>query len=139
PDADVDGLENAIDPDDDNDGVADGSDCAPLEAGSFALPREVSGVTFAADKVTLKWSSAAPGAGTATVHDVLRGNLHDLPVGTGASQVCLVSGQTGTSTTDLVRPSAGQGAWYLVRGRNGCGSGTYGAASSGTRVSSTCP
>lgn len=139
PDADVDGLENAIDPDDDNDGVADGTDCAPLAAGSFALPREVTGLNFA-DKVTLKWNSAAPGAGTATVHDVLRGNLRDLPVGTGASQVCLVSGQVGTSTTDLVRPSAGQGAWYLARGRNGCGNGTYGAASSGgTRVSSACP
>ena len=139
PDADVDGLENAIDPDDDNDGVADGSDCAPLEAGSFALPREVTGVTFAADKVTLNWVSAAPTAGTATVHDVLRGSLRDLPVGVGASQVCLVSGRVGTSATDLVKPSAGQGAWYLVRGRNGCGRGTYGAASSGTRVSSTCP
>ena len=138
-DPDVDGLENAIDPDDDNDGVADGSDCAPLQAGSFALPREVTGVTFAADKVTLRWNSAAPGAGTATVHNVLRGALNQLPVGAGASEACLAPVVVGTATTDLNRPSAGQGFWYLVRGHNDCGAGTYGQATTGPRVSSICP
>src|SRR6185436_11522228 len=139
PDADVDGVENAIDPDDDNDGVTDGSDCAPLQAGSFALPREVTGVTFAADKVTLRWNSAAPGAGTATVHNVLRGALNQLPVGAGASEACLAPVVVGTATTDLNRPSAGQGFWYLVRGHNDCGAGTYGQATTGPRVSSICP
>jgi hypothetical protein len=139
PDADVDGQENAIDPDDDNDGVTDGSDCAPLQAGSFALPREVTGETFAADKVTLRWNSAAPGAGNATVHDVLRGALGSFPVGAGASEVCLASGVVGTETTDLARPALGKGTWYLVRGRNDCGDGTYGEAATGTRVSSVCP
>ena len=139
PDADVDGRENAIETDDDNDGVADGSDCAPLQAGSFALPREVTGVTFAADKATLRWNTAALGAGTATVHDVLRGALGAFPVGAGASEICLASGVVGTAVTDSNRPSAGQGSWYLVRGRNDCGDGTYGEAASGTRVSSSCP
>jgi len=138
PDADVDGRENAIDPDDDNDGVADGSDCAPLLAGSFALPREVTGVTFA-DKTSLRWNSAAPGAGTATVHNVLRGALNQLPVGAGASEVCLAPALAGTAITDAVLPLRGQGFWYLVRGSNDCGRGTYGAATSGTRVSSVCP
>jgi hypothetical protein len=137
-DADADGLENAIDPDDDNDGVADGADCAPLQAGSFALPHEVTGVTFAANKATLQWSSAAPGAGTATVHDVLRGALSQLPVGAGASETCLAT-VVGTATADASLPSAGQGSWYLVRGRNDCGAGTYGQAATGTRVSSSCP
>jgi len=45
----------------------------------------------------------------------------------------------GTATTDLNRPSAAQGFWYLVRGRNACGAGTYGQAATGTRVSSICP
>jgi hypothetical protein len=138
PDADVDGQENAIDPDDDNDGVADGADCAPEKAGSFALPREVTGVTFAANKATLQWNSAAAGAGTATVHEVLRGAVSQLPVGAGASETCLAT-VVGTATVDASRPPAGQGFWYLVRGHNDCGDGTYGAATAGTRVSSICP
>jgi hypothetical protein len=92
-----------------------------------------------ADKVTLRWNSAAPGAGTATVHEVLRGALSQLPVGSGASEVCLASAGVGTTTTDPEGPSQGQGFWYLVRGSNACGVGTYGAATSGTRVSSACP
>jgi len=138
PDADVDSLENSIDPDDDNDGVADGSDCAPLLAGSFALPREVTGVNFA-DKVTLRWNSAAPGSGPATGHDVLRGGLGHFPVGAGSPEICLAHALAGTTVTDPDRPSPGQGSWYLVRGSNDCGHGTYGAATSGTRVSSVCP
>jgi hypothetical protein len=138
PDADVDGVENAIDPDDDNDGVADGSDCAPLQAGSFALPREVTGVIFAANKATLQWNSAAPGAGTATVHDVLRGALGQFPVGAGASETCLAT-VVGTATADATIPPAGKGSWYLVRGHNDCGAGTYGVAATGTRVSAICP
>jgi hypothetical protein len=99
----------------------------------------VTGVTFAADKVTLRWNSAAPGAGTATVHNVVRGDLGSFPVGAGASEICLASGLVGTATTDANRPSPGQGSWYLVRGRNDCGDGTYGQAATGTRVSSICP
>ena len=44
----------------------------------------------------------------------------------------------------LAAPAAGQAFWYLVRGRNACGTGTYGyGATNGIptteRVTQTCP
>jgi hypothetical protein len=141
PDADVDGVANAADADDDNDGVLDGADCAPLSPGAFAVPAEVAGVRFGPSKTTLLWNSATAGAGSATVHDVLRGTLIALPVDGGSPETCLGPGVASTMQTDTTAPGFGrQGFWYLVRGTNECGDGSYGLASSGApRVSSVCP
>ena len=125
--------------DTDFDGHGDDCDCAPTNSGAFQLPLEIGGVMIASNKQTITWNSAAPAAGTATVHDVLRGLDSDLPVNGGGSEMCLAS-IAGTMWTDAAVPSAGQDLWYLVRGRNVCGAGTYGYASSGTeRSSMTCP
>jgi len=139
PDADVDGEDDATDPDDDNDGAADAADCAPRDAQSFAVPAEVGGVLFGADRATLSWSSAAPGSGSGTVHDVVRGALGELPVGSGASETCL--GSTAAAMwTDAAVPANGAGFWYLVRGSNVCGDGTYGTESDGTpHITTACP
>jgi len=138
-DMDHDGLGNACDPDIDGDGAVNGSDCAPNDAGLVAVPSEVGGVQFASDKTTLGWLSAAPGAGASTVHDALRGNLHRLPVG-GQGETCLAGGIAGTTATDAAVPASDRGFYYLARGRNACGSGTYGTTSGGAaRVSNTCP
>ena len=106
-------------------------DCAPADAGVIAIPPEIIALLIAADKVTLTWQSAAPGAGSGTVHDVLRGLLSELPVGSGPSETSLPPGGFGSSATDAATPGAGQGFWYLVRGRNECGAGTYGTSSAG--------
>lgn len=127
-------------PDTDQDGVADVCDCATLDPGAFAVPAEVTGLSLDPDKATLRWDSAAPGAGISTVHDALRGALDGLPVGSGAGEICLPSVETPSSGQDLSVPQAGTGFWYLVRGRNSCGAGTYGFESDGMeRSSTTCP
>ncbi|HJQ99915.1 MAG TPA: hypothetical protein VJ826_16490 [Candidatus Polarisedimenticolaceae bacterium] len=139
-DADGDALGDACDPDDDNDGTADGSDCAPLDVGSFALPLEIDDLVFDADKITLSWSSAVPGSGTATQHDLLRGSLSALPVVAGSpDHVCVGSGASATAQ-DPADPGLGAGRYYLARGRNGCGNGTYGSSSAAVeRTATICP
>jgi hypothetical protein len=140
-DFDGDTVGDACDPDDDNDGTADGGDCAPLDAGSFALPVEIAGLTFAADKTTLDWLSAVPASGPATVHDVMRGTLGAFPVVAGSvDHVCLVDNTAGPSASDIATPGADSGIYYLVRGQNGCGGGTYGYSSAAVeRTTTVCP
>ena len=133
------GTANSNQADADMDGFGDVCDCAPLDSGAFSFPEEVGGVQLAPDATTLTWLSSAPRAGSGTVHDVLRGILADLPVG-GPSGVCLDSGDPGVTAEDPTAPAQGAGYYYLVRGRNACGTGTWGFRSNGSeRVSSTCP
>ncbi len=126
--------------DTDGDGIRDERDCAPMDAGAFAVPQEVTGLLLGPAKTALTWNSAAPAAGSATVHDLLRGAVPELPVGNKPSETCVAPGVSGTIATDSTPPQAGHGLWYLVRGRNVCGAGTYGTASNGTpRTSTACP
>ncbi len=103
-------------------------------------PLEVTGVAWDADKTTLRWRSAALDAGAATVHDVARGALGQWPVGAGAAENCLASGIQAASATDATVPDPMAGFWYLLRGRNPCGTGTWGQATGGTeRTTGACP
>jgi photosystem II stability/assembly factor-like uncharacterized protein len=123
----------------DGDGSDNLADCRPDDPTVFASPGEVTGLMFGSDHVTLTWSSAAPTAGSATEHQVLRGLVSQLPVG-GASDSCIVAGTLASSVEDAGFPPADAGFWYLVRARNVCGTGTYGAASGGNlRVGTACP
>jgi hypothetical protein len=124
----------------DGDAAGDLCDCAPTDGTVFAIPVEVAGITLPSDKFTLTWTSAQPTSGSSTLHDVLRGALAELPVGSGTGETCVVSGTSAATASDSALPVAGDGFWYLVRGRNSCGVGSYGVDSSGvTRSSSACP
>jgi hypothetical protein len=110
---------------------------------SLQVPSEVASLRFDADKTTLRWDSAA-GAGPGTVHDALRGLVGQFPVGSGAEDSCLAPGTASDFTSDPSAPAAAAAYWYLVRGRNACGTGTYGFRTSGgvpvtERTSSDCP
>jgi hypothetical protein len=120
--------------DTDGDGVFDGADCAPTDAGAFAVPVEVSGVAFAGN--ALSWNSEATVAGTGTVYDVARGSVP----GFGSPAVCLGDALSATTIDDASIPPADAAFWYDVRAKNVCGSGGYGSASNGTpRSISACP
>jgi N-acetylneuraminic acid mutarotase len=130
----------ANNPDTDGDGTADVCDCGPADPTVFSVPREATGLRLADDKLRVSWDSAAPAAGSATVHDVLKGMLGEFAVGNGPGETCLAPGIPVTSTSDPSTPPAGSGFWYLVRGRNTCGAGTYGFRSGGAeRTSTACP
>ena len=122
----------------DGDGADNTIDCDSSDPGVFAAPGEVGGLDLQADGVTLSWTSAAATAGAATVHQVLRGAIGGLPVGSGPES-CLGS-TTSASATDAGMPAPHQAFWYLVRATNSCGTGNYGLTSSGQpRVTATCP
>ena len=132
-------LDNAAPPpgfDSDGDGVADCADCAPGDPSAFAVPGEVAGLHFN-DSTTLSW--AAPGAGSGTEAQVVRGALSELPAGGGASEACIATlGET--SFTDAAIPDATRAFWYLVRAKNACAIGSWGWRSDGTeRTTAACP
>ena len=128
-----------LDLDTDGDGTMCAADCNDADAGAHAAPSEITGQVFV-DAETMTWNSAAPAAGSATVHDVLVGLISEFPVGSGAGEACLASGIAESSTTDTGIPPSGDGFWYLIRGRNNCEAGPYGTDSAGTpRTSGACP
>ena len=124
--------------DSDFDGAGDPCDCAPTDPGHALVPGEVQ-LVIAGDKQTLSWSPPVPNPGSATVYDIVRGSRSGLPVDGGPDESCVASG-AGTSVSDATTPGVGQGIWYVVRGRNACGSGSYGFATSGAeRLPVSCP
>ena len=57
-----------------------------------------------------------------------------------AGAACARSATTATSLSDATVPSPGAGLFYVIQARNGCGSGGFGAATSGApRSHANCP
>ncbi|HEX6852403.1 MAG TPA: hypothetical protein VF139_13475 [Candidatus Polarisedimenticolaceae bacterium] len=138
--ADLDGdlVGDACDSDLDGDCRANGPDCAPDDAGSFDPPTEITGLVAADDATTWTWLPIDVGSGT--LFDLARGVLAELRAGSHAGETCAVAGSPSTSASDPAVPPAGTGFWYLVRARNACGSGSWGAGSNGTpRSVAACP
>jgi hypothetical protein len=77
---------------------------------------------------------------SATRYDVVRGSIDALPVGPGAADESCFDDLAGTSLLDTTEPAPGAGFWYLSRGENACGNGSFGQQSNGTpRTTATCP
>lgn len=146
PDIDGDGVPNASDncpltanpgqADADGDGHGDACDCAPGDAGAFAVAGDVANVLFGIDKITLSWSDVAATAGPVATFDVLRGGL-GAPFGFPGTQTCLGSGLSVTTLADPTVPALRNGWYYVVRADNVCGQGAWGTHP--IRVSNTCP
>jgi hypothetical protein len=103
-------------------------------------PGEIVNVRIAADRATITWDPAAG----ATGYDALRGLVGQLPVGSGAGESCLAPGVSVATASDPATPPIMTSYWYLVRGRNACGTGTYGfravgGAPGAERTSTSCP
>jgi len=130
-DLDGDGLGDACDPDRDGDLVANASDCAPDWRGTAALPLEALALGFGADGRTLTWNAGAQ----SHAYDLYRGSFTESgPFGYAHS--CLQTNITVRTLSDDPPLATGQGRYYLVGGRNGCGAGTLGSGASGTRPGS---
>jgi hypothetical protein len=141
--ADLDGdlIGDACDPDIDGDGVPNAQDCSPFDASESAPSGEVAGVTVTkGGETSLSWTTL-PG-GTLN-YDVSGGLLSLLrSAGSSSDASCLQANVATTSWSDpRVDPDVGDGYYYLVRGANACGPGTYGHATGGAeRVPGTpCP
>ncbi len=120
------------------DTCAAGGTCNPGSA--ISCPPETHNVVVAADKATYSWSAAA----FATGYDVVRGGTGALPVGPGGGDESCFYHLGGTVLTDSSIPAPASGFWYLSRGENSCGNGTFGTqglhgAPGAARVTATCP
>jgi len=111
---------------------------------SAFLPSEIGGLrveTRGSFDIRVSWTSLDPVAGAETTYDIVRGRLSMLHAsGYPGGAVCAQSGLPDTpfdeQASDCAMGSA-DGCWYLVRGRNGCGTGSYGAAAMDS--SGPCP
>jgi hypothetical protein len=132
---------DACDTDDDNDGVADATDCAPFDANVFAPPGEVDAVSLAKGPTTaVSWTTLPAGA---AIYDVVGGNLALLRAAGSVADAACLENDVPTAPWNDPRPDPlnGEGYYYLVRGQNACGTGTYGTATGGAeRIPGTpCP
>ena len=102
----------------------------------ITAPPQTQNLSVAANKSTYSWSTAA----FATQYDVVRGSTAALPVGPGGGDEVCFDNLAGPTLTDGTVPSPNTGFWYLSRGENTCGLGTYGTRSNGAqRITTTCP
>jgi len=102
---------------------------ASAPAPCAGAPAESPGLTFSNDRQTLSWGAAPYSGGTTPYYDLLRsGDASDFGVGS----VCLEADDAADRVAvDADLPAVGSVFFYLVRGENGCGSGSLGAGRSG--------
>ncbi len=138
PDFDGDGTPDWADADDDDDGVLDAADCAPLDATAWSVPIEVGAVLLTGSAPTvLVWSAQDP----ATVYDVAAGALPELRADAGFSRAaCAGDGlETASWSDDSPAPAPSEGRYYVVRARSVCGDGGWGTGADGPREVDACP
>ena len=111
----------------------------------IAKLREADGLLVGIDleKDKIGWCSQSYDSGYDVLYTLVRGLLSQLPVGSGSAESCLASALADVRFTDLDDPPANDGYWYLLRGANGCGTGSYGSSSDGDERSGpileSCP
>src|SRR5262249_40907335 len=94
----------------------------PMPRAPQQVPDEITGLTFLKNKQAIQWD-ADPNA---SPYDVVSGKLSALPVGPGDDDEGCSASVNGRSIADPSIPPAGDGYWYLVRGKNSSGAGGYG-------------
>jgi hypothetical protein len=109
-------------------------DCDLNGEDTFAGAPEVLGQGIrrdGAERVELAWESLDAVVGSDTQYDVVVGTLSQLRADRGfARATCLASGVSDTPIIrNRVTSTPGDGEYYLVRGRNFCGVGTWGDGS----------
>jgi YVTN family beta-propeller protein len=106
-----------------------GDDCAPSDPAAFALAPEIGDLGVGlAPGTTLTWSDQSAQSGPGIVYDLAFGDLATLAQsGLAAAAGCLTGGLGAPTFADtLPDPPVGAGWFYLARGRNACGSASFG-------------
>jgi len=124
---------NEADPDGDGYRICT-PDCWEGNPQVWAAPSEVSGLAVLdGNPTTVTWTSQSVLAGPETTYDLVGGALTS-PAGSmnfSAASCLQPSGPNSFSDTRAA-PAADTAYWYLARGRNSCGVGTYGTNRDGT-------
>ena len=111
---------------------ADGADNDCNGTADDAVPPGVL-LTLRVEQDQLHWNVLAGAAS----YDVLRGDLDTLRGNGGdfatSAETCLRSNLAATAFTYSLAPPAGSGRWFLVRGRNCAGTGTWNDGASANR------
>ncbi len=130
-DLDGDSIGDVCDPDLDGDGTSNVDDCRPNDPSIWGPSGEVAGVVLTKGTGTgVSWASLSGGT---TFYDVIGGDLNLLrSSGSSTDALCLESAVSGLSWSDpRPDPSEDSGYYYLVRGQNVCGPGSYGSTTGG--------
>jgi hypothetical protein len=139
-DTDSDGSCDLGDPDDDDDGAADGIDCSPLDFQVWAVPNAVQDLRVQhAEGVTLvSWTAPSdPGTSLPLLYDAVRsGDASDFVT----SADCVEVDGPDPEATDAEALPPGGIAYYLARAENACGLGSTGESAAGApRAAMNCP
>ncbi len=144
-DFDADATGDACDPDDDNDGVLDGADCAPLSRGVASVPAAI-GPTLRLDRQPAASQQALGQAAVLTWSRSWQGHTSNIYRGTitpgepwGHDETCLDANETQTQTIDDEDPGAGSAFDYLAGAANLCGESAIGLDSAGAEIHPTLP
>ena len=114
----------------DNDGLANGPDCAPFDAWVLQPPVEVTGVAVTSPSVSalIEWDDQGGIVGSSINYDLISGSISVLNSSRNFSlAICLAENVSGTGFLDTRILNPGEGEYYILRGQNVCDSGTYGA------------
>ncbi len=115
--------------DNDGDGMSEcAGDCNDADPEVWSAPAEVQGLTVASIYPTqLAWDSQSASAGPATRYQIVSGTISTTAGLDFSSGSCLQTSSSTDYTDTRPDPPPRVGFWYLVRARNPCGIGTYGA------------
>jgi hypothetical protein len=117
----------------DGDGAANGIDCNPDDPSLLQIPEVVGGVhvTEVLPDALVGWLDQTATAGAATTYDLVTGNLGELQADRDFSRAaCLQENAAPDTFLDGRVLNPGDGVFYLLRGQNTCGDGTYGSGNS---------
>jgi glucose/arabinose dehydrogenase len=116
-------------PDADGDGVNDACDCGTTDPFAYGVPGEIARQRIlGVPPYTVFWDRQTGAAGPGTTTTIVSGPVSGLRASGGYAAACdLAAGVAGTSFNDpRPAPPIGEAYYYLVRGQNGCGQGTFG-------------
>jgi hypothetical protein len=132
------GTPRDVDGDAHGDAACGGDDCDDADPQVWSPPSQVSGVVVVSTSpVTFAWDSQQ-NKGPGTLHDLVGGSRLSGSSMNFLTAECLYTGSGATFTDVRPNPAPGTVYWYLVRGRNSCGTGTYGSPQRDSEIQA-CP